>query len=116
MVTLLSVKVPMLYTPPPLAALPSVIVSFDRTADEPVLTLNTPLALFPLTVTPADVPVIVVVAASVRVSTPLVRVIVCGVLNTPLSKSIVSAPLFRFAWVIASRSDPAPVSFVLRTV
>src|SRR5262245_50971284 len=87
-------SVPLLIRPPPSApkALPPVIVSPDIAADAPLLTWNTRSVLLPLIVTPAAGPVIVVVAASVSVSWPPVRVIVCGVLNTVLSKVIVSAP------------------------
>jgi hypothetical protein len=61
-------------------------------------------------------PVTVVVAVSVSVSGPLVSVMVCGVAKAVLSNTIVSGPTFAFAWATASRSEPAPVSFVLSTV
>ena len=58
----------------------------------------------PLTVTPAFGPVIVSVpvVSSARAG-EAVRVIVCGVLNTLLSKAIVSFPPAEFAWTIAQR-------------
>src|SRR4051812_23745420 len=57
-------------------------------------------------VTPAAEPVIVVVAASVRVSGPLLRVMVCRVLNTVLVKLIVSGPRVMLAWPTAQRRLP----------
>ena len=60
-------------------------------------------------------PVIVVVAAPVSESWPLVRVIVWGVSKT-LEKTIVSPPPSAFASVTAARSEREPLSFVLLTV
>ena len=58
----------------------------------------------------------IVVVAGLRVSSrsPLVRVIACGVSNR-LEKTIVSPPPSVFAWLIAARSEPAPLSLVLLT-
>src|SRR5262245_50323877 len=80
--------------------LATVRVKSDRGGEPPALMANTRLVLLPLIVTPAAGPLIVVVAVSVSVSGPPVRVIVCAVANTPLSKTIASAtPAFAFAWV-----------------
>ena len=50
-----------------------------------------------------------IVTAPVMTGCPLVSVIVCEVLNVPaVSKSIVSAPGFEFASLIARRGEPAP--------
>ena len=84
------------------AALPPVIVSPEIDAVTPPSTWNTRLGPPPLTVTPAAGPVIVSVpVVSLSSSWVPVRVIVCGVLNTVLSKSIVSVPPAEFAWPIA---------------
>ena len=58
---LVSVAVPRLYRPPPLAALPSVIVNPEIDAVTSASTSNTRLRALPLIVTPAAGPVIVVV-------------------------------------------------------
>ncbi len=93
-----SASEPWLYRPPPLSALPPLIVSSDREADAPGLMANTRLALLPLIVTPAAGPVIVSVpVVSLSSSWVPARVIVFGVLNTVLSKVIVSAPPVVFA-------------------
>ena len=119
-VQLVSVAVPpSLYRPPPLlAVLPPVIVSPEIDAVTPASTWNTRLSPPPLTVTPAFGPVIVSVpVVSLSSSWVPVRVIVCGVLNTLLSKAIVSAPPAEFAWPTAQRSVPTlPLSSVLVTV
>src|SRR5262249_61482460 len=60
-------------------------------------------------------PRIVVVAVPVSSSWPVVRVIVCGVLNR-LENSTVSPPPSVFAWRTAARSEPVPLSLVLLTV
>ena len=89
------------------AALPPVIVSPEIDAVTPPSTWNTRLSPPPLTVTPAFGPVIVSVPlVSLSSSWVPVRVIVCGVLNTVLSKVIVSAPPAEFAWPTAQRSVP----------
>ena len=114
-VQLVSVAVPpSLYRPPPLSpALPPVIVSPEIDAVTPPSTWNTRLSPPPLTVTPAFGPVIVSVpVVSLSSSWPPVRVIVCGVLNTVLSKVIVSAPPVVFAWAIAWRRSIWPVTGV----
>ena len=94
------------------------IVSPEIDAVTPPSTWNTRLSPPPLTVTPAFGPVIVSVpVVSVSSSWVPVRVIVCGVLNTLLSKAIVSAPPAEFAWPTAQRRVPAlPLSSVLVTV
>ena len=86
---------PLLYTPPPsVPAIPPLIVKPERAA-EPPLTMKTPLLPPPLTVRlfPPG-PVIVVVALLVRISGPLVRVIVWGVMpKTAGSKVMVWGPV-----------------------
>src|SRR5262249_11306092 len=98
---------PLVSRPPPLPALPLLIVSPDSGAEPPLMS-NARLALLPLIVSrSAAGPSIVTPAGSVSVSWPLVRVIVCGVVpNTLLSKSIVSATSFAFAWVTAHGRVP----------
>ena len=109
-VELVSVKAPELKIAPPvpsLAALPPVIVKFSSVAVTPELTSMmrkacVPAAVLRATATPTDGPVMVVApVVSVSVSWPAVRAIVFGVLNTVLSKSIVSAPVVEFAWPTA---------------
>jgi hypothetical protein len=97
--------------------LPPVIISPEMDAVTSASTWNTRLSPPPLTVTPAAGPVIVAVpTVSLNSSWVPARVIVCGVLNTPLSKSIVSSPACAFAWPTAQRRLPAlPSSRVLRT-
>ena len=108
-VQLVSVVVPpSLYRPPPLpAVLPPVIVSPEIDAVTPASTWNTRLSPPPLTVTPAVGPVIVSVPLVLLSSSwPCrVRVIVCGDLNTVLSKSIVLVPAVVFAWRSPSAGD-----------
>src|SRR5262249_60265664 len=67
----------------------------------------------PLPVPPAAGPVIVSVPVlSVSSSWPPVRVIVLAVLNTVLSKTIVSSPPFVFAWAMAWRRSVWPATGV----
>src|SRR5262249_17871923 len=81
-------------------------------------TWNTRLSPPPLTVTPPAGPVIAVApVVSVSSSWLPARVIVCGVLNTPLAKVIVSAPAVEFAWPTPQRRLPTlPSSRSLWTV
>ena len=101
---LVSVVVPpSLYRPPPFVGRLAAgdRQSRDRRGDTRV-DLEHPARPPPLTVTPAFGPVIVSVpVVSLSSSWVLVRVIVCGVLNTVLSKAIVSAPPAEFAWPTA---------------
>src|SRR5262249_32588051 len=99
--------------PPPPPPLPPVIVSPEKDPVTFESTRNTRLALLPLTVTPAAGPVIVV-APVVSLSSSWLppRVIVFAVLNTVLSKTIVSGPAFAFAWAIASRRSVWPATCV----
>jgi hypothetical protein len=79
-----------------------VIVNPEMDAVTSPSTWNTRLFPPPLTVTPLFGPVIVSVpVGSLSSSWPPVRMIVFGELNTVLSKVIVSAPPFTFAWTIA---------------
>ena len=74
--------------------LPPVIVSPEIDAVTPAVDLEHPARLPPLTVTPAFGPVIVVRpgrVAQLELAEPI-RVIICGVLKTLLSKAIVSLP------------------------
>ena len=78
---------------------------------------NTRLCPPPLTVTPTAGAVIDSVPLVLLSSSgPSVRVIVSGVSNTALSKSIVLAPALEFARPISSRNEPGPLSAVLVTV
>ena len=107
-VALLSVSVPRLFTPAPFdAVLPPVIVSSEIAADAPVLTLNTRLALLPLTESRlAPVPRSSVGKVSANVSWVPVRRMVCGTLNVGPPKPIPSEPPpLALAAVIASRSE-----------
>jgi hypothetical protein len=83
---------PSLYRPPPFSEVePPVMVRPLKLAVTPASTWNTRLAPPPLTVTPAAGPVIVSVpVVSLSSSWVPFRVIVCGVLNTVLSKVMVS--------------------------
>src|SRR5260370_39865215 len=86
-----SASEPWLYRPPPLSALPPLIVRSDRDADAPGLMANTRLALLPLIVTPAAGPVIVSVpVVSLSSSWVPPRGIVSGVWHTVLSEQLVS--------------------------
>ncbi len=93
-VQLVSVSVPELFTPPPtVAELPPLIVSPEMDAVTSPSTWNTRLSPPPLTVTPAFGPVMVSVSLVLLSSSWVpVRVIVCGVLNTVLSKVIFEFP------------------------
>src|SRR5262249_22077892 len=109
------VTVPLLAKPPPPndPVVPPVILNPEMAADAPELMLNTRLALLPLTESRlAPGPLIVVVTASVRVSWPLVRVMVCVEVNR-LEKTTVSAPALALALRMAWRSEPAPLSLVV---
>src|SRR6516162_284552 len=110
MATLESVRVlSWLYTPPPGYWRPPVIVTPDSASD-PASTLKTRPPPPPLTVSSlAPGPSIVVVALPVNWSAPLVRAIVCGLLNR-LEKTIVSPPQSLSAWMTAARSEPGPLS------
>ena len=101
--------------PPPRTAEPPVIVIPSSASDPPSMS-KTRLLRPPLIVSSrAPGPTIVVVAGfAVSSRSPLVRVIVCGVSNR-LEKTIVSPPPSVFAWLIAARSEPAPLSLVLLT-
>jgi hypothetical protein len=75
-----------------------VIVIPEIDAVTPPMSWNTPLSPPPLTVTPAFGPVIVSVpVVSLGVIGSPFRVIVCGFLNTVLSKVIVSVPPMKLA-------------------
>ena len=98
-VQLFSVVVPKLARPPPSPVWPScrvvppVIVSPEMDAVTSASTWNTRLSPPPLTVTPAVGPVIVSVSLVLLSSSWVpVRVIVCGVLNTLLSKVMFEFP------------------------
>lgn len=90
----------------------------------PLIDTVSPVAI--VNITTAELPLMVnrfaPGPAIVRVSfTPLIlitdaKVIVCGVLKTPASKTIVSAPAAAFASKTAWRKLPAPVLLVLVTV
>ena len=76
-------------------ALPPVMVSPEIDAVTFGSIWNTRLASLPLTVTPPAGPVIVSRPGRVaQLELGAVRVIVCGVANTPLSKVIVWSPAF----------------------
>src|SRR5438270_13495114 len=102
--------------PNPEVTRPPATVRPERVADAPVPIWNTRLELLPLTDSnAAPGPVIVVVTASVRSSSPLVRGMVCGVLNR-LPKVIVGpTPATWLVSLTAWRSVPAPPSAVLTT-
>src|SRR5262249_50704083 len=81
------------------------------------VTLNTCVALLPLTVSrAAPGPWMVVCEPSVRERTPPVSVIVLGALKKDGWKVMTSAPVVVLAWDTAARSEPAPLSFALVTV
>ena len=99
--------------PLPLPALPPVIVIPEIDAVTLASTWNTWLAPPALTVTPAFGPLIVSLpVVSLSSSWVPFRVIVCGVMNTVLSKVIVSAPPFVFARPIAWRRSIWPATGV----
>src|SRR5262249_16701145 len=113
-VQLVSASVPRLSRPPPLpklGALPLLIVSPERDAVTRLSTWNTRLSPPPLTVTPAAGPVIVMASVVLLSSSWLpVRVIVCGVAKTCLSKGMVEIPAeSKLAKVMASRRLKRPV-------
>ncbi len=99
----LTVSVPKLSAPAPLAADPAVMVMPDMVAVVFALTSMTPMALLPLIVTwlapgPAIATPVVVLAST---SVLPVRIIVCGVANAPpvavLKTTVLGAGLARLA-------------------
>jgi hypothetical protein len=96
---------------PPVTVIPDTVTLSTRVIR---LMSKTRTVLLPLTVK-SDAPGPAIVKSSVMSSSEA-RVMACGVLKREL-KVIVSAVLGTpFAWMIASRSDPAPESLVFVTV
>src|SRR5215831_3674056 len=112
-----TVRAPLLLIAPPNAPEPNLMLRPLSAAEAPPLTRKTCRAWAPLTVTSAAPgPWTVVVAPSVRVSGPLVSVIVLLVAKAVGSKVMVLGPPRVLAWVTAQRSEPVPLSSVLNTM